>query len=160
MAMPQLSQPAQDEIAHIAETVLGVPTLVRRHRDRWDFHELHVWSIKAALEAAYLAGMVDHQRRGQSIPAAGAPAAPGFTARGTDRDATNAQQLMDYLRGYVRRHPANLQQLRQYRRWPEMARAALDRRASGLLDVLPDGVLQAIAEGELDVNALAQHLST
>lgn len=31
--------------------------------DSLDFEEVAVWTIRAALEAAYLAGMVDHHRR-------------------------------------------------------------------------------------------------
>ncbi|SAI73143.1 Uncharacterised protein [Bordetella ansorpii] len=148
MAKPTLSQTAQEEIAGIADTVLGIHTLEAQYVDRLDFHDLSVWSIKAALEAAYLAGMVDHHRGDES----------GATDPGTSMDKTNEQQLLDYLRGYARSHPANLHQLREYMRWPAMARAERDRRASRLLDVLPDDLLHAIAEGELDVNVVARRL--
>lgn len=62
MAMPTFSAAAQEQIQMIADTVLGLKTLETQHADSLDFHDLAVWSIKAALEAAYLAGMVDHHR--------------------------------------------------------------------------------------------------
>lgn len=41
---------------HIAQTILGLETLETRNSDRLDFHDLAVWSIKAALLAAFEAG--------------------------------------------------------------------------------------------------------
>ena len=41
---------------HIAQTILGLETLDTRNSDRLDFHDLAVWSIKAALQAAFEAG--------------------------------------------------------------------------------------------------------
>ncbi len=46
----------EEEIASIARRVLEIETLERRNRDRLDFHELAVWTIREALEAAYEAG--------------------------------------------------------------------------------------------------------
>lgn len=43
-------------MAQIAKTTLGIETLVTRKRDSLDFHDLAVWQVKAALEAAYHAG--------------------------------------------------------------------------------------------------------
>jgi hypothetical protein len=40
----------------IAQQHLGVETLATRKADSLDFHEVSVWNIKAALEAAYAAG--------------------------------------------------------------------------------------------------------
>ena len=40
----------------IAKQTLGLETLETRNRDRLDFHDLNVASIKAALLAAYQAG--------------------------------------------------------------------------------------------------------
>ena len=62
MAKPTLSPAAQEQIQIIAQTVLDMDTLETRLSDSLDFHDLSVWSIKAALEAAYRAGMVDHHR--------------------------------------------------------------------------------------------------
>ena len=41
---------------HIAQTILGLETLDTRNSDRLDFHDLAVWNIKAALQAACEAG--------------------------------------------------------------------------------------------------------
>jgi len=41
---------------HIAQTLLGLETLDTRNSDRLDFHDLAVWNIKAALQAAFKAG--------------------------------------------------------------------------------------------------------
>lgn len=43
-------------IASIAAEFLGIETLATRNSDRLDFHEVAVWRIKAALEAAFAAG--------------------------------------------------------------------------------------------------------
>lgn len=48
---------ARDEtLTEIATKILDLETLDTRKSDRLDFHELSVWGIKAALEAAYAAG--------------------------------------------------------------------------------------------------------
>ena len=43
-------------IAGIAGKILGLETLETRNRDSLDFHDLSVWQIKKALEAAFQAG--------------------------------------------------------------------------------------------------------
>jgi hypothetical protein len=43
-------------VARIAREVLHIETLEVRNRDRHDFHDLGVGSIREALEAAYEAG--------------------------------------------------------------------------------------------------------
>lgn len=63
MAKPILSPEARREIAEIARVHLHIETLEARRHDSLDFHNLAVWNIEAALEAAYLAGMVDHHRK-------------------------------------------------------------------------------------------------
>lgn len=40
----------------IAREKLFIDTLETRHSDSLDFHDLSCWQIKAALEAAFLAG--------------------------------------------------------------------------------------------------------
>ena len=45
-----------DQLAEIAQKHLGISTLTPRGLDRLDFHDLAVWQIRAALEAAYAAG--------------------------------------------------------------------------------------------------------
>ena len=34
-----------------------IETLETQHRDRLDFHDVSVWAVKSALEAAYAAGI-------------------------------------------------------------------------------------------------------
>lgn len=63
MAKPELSAAAQQEIAEIALVHLHIETLETRRSDSLDFYDCAVWCIRAALEAAYLAGMVDHHRK-------------------------------------------------------------------------------------------------
>jgi hypothetical protein len=43
-------------LADIAKRLLDVETLEARNMDSLDFHELAVWQLRAALEAAYRAG--------------------------------------------------------------------------------------------------------
>jgi predicted metal-dependent hydrolase len=45
-----------DAIERIALDLLGLETLQARKSDSLDFHELAVWDIRDALEAAYTAG--------------------------------------------------------------------------------------------------------
>lgn len=44
------------QLAEIAARVLGIATLAIQNSDSLDFHDLSVWSIREALEAAYEAG--------------------------------------------------------------------------------------------------------
>lgn len=44
-------------IAQIAAEKLGLETLETRNSDRLDFSEQAVWTLRAALEAAYEAGL-------------------------------------------------------------------------------------------------------
>ena len=46
----------ESAIKHIARTMLGLETLETRRSDSLDFHDLAVWQIKQALQAAYEAG--------------------------------------------------------------------------------------------------------
>lgn len=43
-------------LATIASEKLGIETLETQKSDRLDFHDLAVWSVRAALEAAFEAG--------------------------------------------------------------------------------------------------------
>jgi len=47
---------ANQQLAEIAATTLGLETLETRYADRLDFHDTAVWCIRDALEAAWLAG--------------------------------------------------------------------------------------------------------
>jgi hypothetical protein len=46
----------------IAQEILNLHTLDTRNSDAPDFHDLAVWKIKAALEAAYAAGRKQAER--------------------------------------------------------------------------------------------------
>ena len=46
-------------LAKIARDVLGIETLEARKSDEADFHDLAVWSIDKALQAAYEAGQAN-----------------------------------------------------------------------------------------------------
>ena len=55
MNTKETKQTKEETIAAIAASV-GIETLDERKSDRLDFHEMSVWQLKAALEAAYEAG--------------------------------------------------------------------------------------------------------
>ena len=44
-------------LAQIAKEHLLIETLETQHSDRLDFHDVAVWAIKSAMEAAYAAGI-------------------------------------------------------------------------------------------------------
>lgn len=44
-------------LREIASRILDIETLATRRSDGLDFHEVAVWSVKQALEAAYDAGL-------------------------------------------------------------------------------------------------------
>ena len=46
----------KNELESIAKEFMGIETLTARRSDSLDFHEVSVWSLKAALEEAYRAG--------------------------------------------------------------------------------------------------------
>ena len=48
--------PIDTLLADIAQKHLGIETLETRKSDSLDFHEVAVWNLKEALEAAYRAG--------------------------------------------------------------------------------------------------------
>lgn len=54
---PRKKQPTKEELfAAIAQQHLNVETLATRNSDSLDFHDVSVWGIQAALEAAFAAG--------------------------------------------------------------------------------------------------------
>ena len=44
-------------LPQIAKEHLFIETLETQHSDRLDFHDVSVWAVKSALEAAYAAGI-------------------------------------------------------------------------------------------------------
>ena len=63
--------------------------------------------------------------------------------------------LTDYLTGYVGKDPTRREELRNFPGWPDMARRELERRNARFLEALPNDLLQAIAQGEVDLAGLA-----
>jgi hypothetical protein len=64
MAIPQLSEAAERAIENIALELLGIESLERSRIRSKDYPEIPIWDLWRALQAAYLAGMVDHHRNG------------------------------------------------------------------------------------------------
>ena len=58
-------QPIDRVLEDIAKEHLRVPTLGTRKSDSLDFHDVAVWQLRAALDAAYQAGMVAGNRKQQ-----------------------------------------------------------------------------------------------
>jgi len=55
---PSRKQPTVEALlVAIAKEHLHIDTLETRNSDSLDFHDVAVWSVKAALEAAYRAGL-------------------------------------------------------------------------------------------------------
>jgi len=52
-----------EAVARIAKEVLGLETLDTRSSDALDFSEQAVWTLRAALEAAYAAGLASAKRK-------------------------------------------------------------------------------------------------
>ena len=61
----QRQRPIDKVIEDIAKEHLRVPTLETRKSDSLDFHDLAVWQMRAALEAAYQAGLAAAKREQQ-----------------------------------------------------------------------------------------------
>lgn len=74
------------------------------------------------------------------------------------RDGT--QILKDYLGGMKMGAPSALAQLTVLKDWTEVAQREIERRATFFLQKLPDDVVCAIAEGQIDVrSAIGEVLS-
>jgi hypothetical protein len=57
-ATNKASAPAADKLLEqIALDHLFIETLETQNRDRLDFHDVSVWAVKSALQAAYQAGL-------------------------------------------------------------------------------------------------------
>lgn len=54
-------------LCDIAANHLGIKTLEIRNSDSLDFHDLSVWALKAALEAAFDAGVKSAQAHGDTL---------------------------------------------------------------------------------------------
>jgi hypothetical protein len=54
------NQARDQQLQKIAEVHLFIATLETRNSDRLDFHDVSVWAVKAALQAAFEAGQQSH----------------------------------------------------------------------------------------------------
>lgn len=72
-------------------------------------------------------------------------------------DALN-DAVRAYLIGYSQAMPQNLSHIAGYSDWPARARQLLDARAAKVLDLMDTETLQAIADGHVDVQAIAASL--
>ena len=54
--------------ARIAQTHLHIETRETRHRDSLDFHDVGVWCVRDALQAAYEAGVAEGLRQASRVP--------------------------------------------------------------------------------------------
>ena len=61
----QRQRPIDKVLEDIAKEHLRVPTLETRKSDSLDFHDLAVWQLRAALEAAYQVGLAAAKRKQQ-----------------------------------------------------------------------------------------------
>ena len=62
-SMQTTTQQCPPEVASaIARKELGIKTLEPRNMDSLDFHEVGVWEVRDALEAAYRAGLAAGRR--------------------------------------------------------------------------------------------------
>ena len=52
-----------EAVAGIAKEILGLETLDTRNSDSLDFSEQAVWTLRAALEAAYASGLASAKRK-------------------------------------------------------------------------------------------------
>ena len=68
------------------------------------------------------------------------------------------QNLTNYLAGFVKNSPDNIELVLQYQDWQRMARLELDRRATRLLELFSDADLRAIAEGDVSLPDLVRKL--
>jgi len=77
----------QTLITNIAREHFGVETLQTRKRDSLDFHDVAVWSMQSALEAAFKAGF----DAAKSPKPAAAP--EYFIEKGTDREMNDVWEV-------------------------------------------------------------------
>lgn len=61
----QRQRPIDKVLEDIAKEHLRVPTLETRKSDSLDFHDLAAWQLRAAIEAAYQAGLAAAKREQQ-----------------------------------------------------------------------------------------------
>lgn len=68
------------------------------------------------------------------------------------------EAVTGYLTGYASAMPGNLDHIAGYTDWPARAQQLLDQRAGKVLDLMDTETLKAIADGKVDVQAIASSL--
>ena len=69
-----------DLFTNIAERHLGIKTLETRKSDGLDFHDVAVWSVKAALEEAFAAGQLATKKQHEKVMRGGGGYMAAFEA--------------------------------------------------------------------------------
>jgi hypothetical protein len=92
-------------IAKIAHRELRIPTLEHRKSDRLDFHEVSVWSVESALNAAYEAGYAAAE---PATFVTEASADANSDERGGDPPATAEPAIIEHHRNGVAGAPFNV----------------------------------------------------
>lgn len=72
--------------------------------------------------------------------------------------SSTAENITDYLSGFVRNNPAGKELVETYPDWARLAQNELDRRAAKLLEVFGAEELQAIASGRVSLPDLVINL--
>lgn len=70
-----------------------------------------------------------------------------------------ANDVKDFLRGYLMQDPARLEVLLSYPDWSSAAAQLLKDRATRFLEVLPDTLLLAIARGDVCLASIARSMA-
>jgi len=73
---------------------------------------------------------------------------------------SNADSLKDYLDGMSRHSRLALEQLDEIDNWPELMRHEIERRAIHAIGILPDDLIFAIVNGELDIKKSIREVLT
>ncbi len=74
-------------------------------------------------------------------------------------DQTLAEGLFHFLSGYVRGCPEHLAQVLRYPHWQERAKAEVEHQITQIIESLDLETVAAIAEGRVDVPAVATRLT-
>lgn len=59
----------EQQLTEIAQATLGIESLEQQFSDRLDFHDLPVWYLRDALEAAFNAGLEQGRQTARTTPA-------------------------------------------------------------------------------------------
>ncbi len=68
------------------------------------------------------------------------------------------ETVEDVVRGYGKANAAGLTTLMEVDDWQRIARQEIERRATGIIQVLEDATLRGIAAGEIDMRAVCRQV--